>query len=200
MLFKWLPGHRQLWKCECLFVAHNCCVARMLPGEAELVSEWTGLPGRAKSVKRFERSNGLDTALYKTTFSLYLPCEYEGTKLRQPFSQPMQFEWNRPTRDGQEFTSEEWNSEGNSAMFMFCMQTQWSNDNRRQYLIYTCLFMFTRLSNPCGECSTRMRNWCRKENNCRMWVWSIAQSQLTASFIIQEWPPEGAQLDSWLAP
>ena len=37
----------------------------MLPGEAELVSEWTGLPGKAKSVKRFERSNGLDTALYK---------------------------------------------------------------------------------------------------------------------------------------
>ena len=37
----------------------------MLPGEAELVSELTRLPGRAKSVKRFERSNGLDTALYK---------------------------------------------------------------------------------------------------------------------------------------
>ena len=29
----------------------------MLPGEAELVSEWTGLSGRAKSVKRFERPN-----------------------------------------------------------------------------------------------------------------------------------------------
>ena len=43
----------------------NCCLARMLPGEAELVSEWTGLSGKAKSVKRFERSNGLDTALYK---------------------------------------------------------------------------------------------------------------------------------------
>ena len=27
-----------------------------------------GLPGRAKSVKRFERSNGLDTALYKNYF------------------------------------------------------------------------------------------------------------------------------------
>ena len=37
-------------------VARNCCMARMLPGEAELVSEWTGLPGRAKSVKRNERS------------------------------------------------------------------------------------------------------------------------------------------------
>ena len=30
-----------------LVVARNC-LARMLPGEAELVSEWTGLPGRAK--------------------------------------------------------------------------------------------------------------------------------------------------------
>ena len=48
-----------------LALARNCCLARMLPGEAELVSEWTGLPGEAKSLKRFERSNGLDTALYK---------------------------------------------------------------------------------------------------------------------------------------
>ena len=37
----------------------------MLPREAELVSECTGLPGRAKSVKCFEWSNGLDTPLYK---------------------------------------------------------------------------------------------------------------------------------------
>ena len=48
-----------------LAVARNCCMARMLPGEAELVSEWTGLSVRAKSVQHFERSNGLDTALYK---------------------------------------------------------------------------------------------------------------------------------------
>ena len=48
-----------------LALARNFCVARMLPGEAELVSEWTGLPGEENSVKRFERSNGLDTALYK---------------------------------------------------------------------------------------------------------------------------------------
>ena len=47
-----------------LVVARNCCMARMLPEEAELVSERAGLLGRAKSVKRFERSNGLDTALY----------------------------------------------------------------------------------------------------------------------------------------
>ena len=46
-----------------LVVARNCCIARMRPGEAEL--ERTGLPGRAKSVQRFERCNGLDTALYK---------------------------------------------------------------------------------------------------------------------------------------
>ena len=48
-----------------LVFARNCCVARMVSGEAELVSECTGLPGGAKSVKRFERSNGLNTALYK---------------------------------------------------------------------------------------------------------------------------------------
>ena len=48
-----------------LVLARNCCLARMFPGEAALVSEWTGLSGRAKCVKRFERSNGLDTALYK---------------------------------------------------------------------------------------------------------------------------------------
>ena len=41
-------------------------MARMLPGEAELVSEWTGLPGEAKSVNRFERSNGL--RYVKTTY------------------------------------------------------------------------------------------------------------------------------------
>ena len=55
-----------------LVFARNCSIARMLPGEAELVSEWTGLPGEAKSVKRFERSNGPDTALYKNYRYLYL--------------------------------------------------------------------------------------------------------------------------------
>ena len=55
-----------------LVVARNCCMARMLPGEAELVSEGTGLPGTAKSVNRFERSNGLDTALYRNYIYLYL--------------------------------------------------------------------------------------------------------------------------------
>ena len=44
----------------------------MLPGVAELVSEWTGLPGRAKGVKRFETSNGLDRA-YCAIYKLPLP-------------------------------------------------------------------------------------------------------------------------------
>ncbi len=44
----------------------------MLPEEAELVSEWTGLSGKTKSVKRFERAKGLDTALYKTTFTFFM--------------------------------------------------------------------------------------------------------------------------------
>ena len=47
-----------------LVLARYCCLARMLPGEAELVSECTGLSGRATRLKRFERSNGLDTALH----------------------------------------------------------------------------------------------------------------------------------------
>ena len=54
-----------------LVLARNCCVVRMLPREAVLVSKSTVLPGRAKSVKRFERSNGLDTALYKNTVFFY---------------------------------------------------------------------------------------------------------------------------------
>ena len=40
-------------------------MARMFPGEAEFVSELTGLPG-GESLQRFDRSNGLDTAPYKT--------------------------------------------------------------------------------------------------------------------------------------
>ena len=46
-----------------LVFARNCCLGRMLPGEAELVSERTGLPGEVKSVKRFERSNEPDIVL-----------------------------------------------------------------------------------------------------------------------------------------
>ena len=46
-----------------LVVARNCCTARMLPGEAELVSECTGRTrgggGGVKRAKLFERSNGL---------------------------------------------------------------------------------------------------------------------------------------------
>ena len=57
-----------------LVFARNCSITRMLPAKAELVSEWTGLPGMAKSVKRFERSNRLDIALYKKY--LYFFCSY----------------------------------------------------------------------------------------------------------------------------
>ena len=55
----------------------------MLPGEAEFVSECTGLPGMAKSVKRFERSNGLDTALYKNylLFIFYKQTTNDGETL-----------------------------------------------------------------------------------------------------------------------
>ena len=62
-----------------LALARNCCVARMLPGEAELVSEWTG---EAKSLKRFERSNGLDTALYKNYLYLFYPVVFRTCGLR----------------------------------------------------------------------------------------------------------------------
>ena len=54
-----------------LVLARNCFMSRMLPGEVALVSEWTGLSGKAKHVKRFERSNGLDTALYKNYLYLF---------------------------------------------------------------------------------------------------------------------------------
>ena len=55
----------------------------MLPGEAELVSEWTGLSGRAKSVKRFERSNGLDNAVFKHYLYRYTgrPVSFESGKV-----------------------------------------------------------------------------------------------------------------------
>ena len=54
-------------------------MARMLPRE---VSSWCRIEqvcqGEAKNVKRFERSNGLDTALYKNylfTFFIVWPVE-----------------------------------------------------------------------------------------------------------------------------
>ena len=43
----------------------------MLNGEVELMSERTGLPGRENSIKRFERSNGPDIALYKNDILCY---------------------------------------------------------------------------------------------------------------------------------
>ena len=43
------------------------------PEKPRTVSEGTGLSGKAKSVKRFKRSNGLDTALYKNYRYLFYP-------------------------------------------------------------------------------------------------------------------------------
>ena len=51
-----------------MWVNSRCAIAAWLECIQEkprTVSEWTGLPGE-ESVKRFERFNGLDTALYKT--------------------------------------------------------------------------------------------------------------------------------------
>ena len=48
-----------------LVLARNCCLARMLPGEAEHGVGMNRSVRECKSVKRFERSNGLVTALYK---------------------------------------------------------------------------------------------------------------------------------------
>ena len=50
-----------------LVFAHNCCLARMLPGEAGMNRSARG----GKCVKRFERPNGLDTALYTNTFVIF---------------------------------------------------------------------------------------------------------------------------------
>ena len=63
-----------------MWVNSRCAIAAWLECFQEkprTVSEWTGLPGE-ESVKRFERSNGLDTALYKTIplpFTFYMTYE-----------------------------------------------------------------------------------------------------------------------------
>ena len=53
--------------CAGIMYSPNCTDKWLecFPEKPRTVSEWTGLSGKAKSVKRFERSNGLDTALYK---------------------------------------------------------------------------------------------------------------------------------------
>ena len=55
-----------------LVLARNCCMARMLPGEAEFSVETNRSVREGKRVKQFERSNELDTALYKNYLYLYL--------------------------------------------------------------------------------------------------------------------------------
>ena len=90
-LYKWVPGYRQCGgNVTELVFAPNCCLARMLPREAELVSEWTGLSEEEKSVKRFERSNGLETALYKHYLYLFtlLQNRYSWVGLRHTMIVP----------------------------------------------------------------------------------------------------------------
>ena len=77
-----------------LVVARNCCMARMLPREAELVSELTGLAGMAKRVQRFERSRGLDTALYKNYLYLFLNNQSINQLISQSINQSMAGEKN----------------------------------------------------------------------------------------------------------
>ena len=49
-LCKLVPGYRQWWKCESIVFAPNCSMARMLPREVKLVSEWTGLGVKCNAV------------------------------------------------------------------------------------------------------------------------------------------------------
>ena len=84
-----------------LVVARNCCMARMFPREVGLVSESVGqneqvCQGR-KSVKCFERSNGLDTALYKkTTFLLCTETSSNAKVLENPISVTREKKVHRP--------------------------------------------------------------------------------------------------------
>ena len=55
-----------------LVFARNCSIARMLPGEAELVSEWTGLPGRAKVWSALSGPADRILRYIKTTFTFFL--------------------------------------------------------------------------------------------------------------------------------
>ena len=70
-----------------LVVARNCCMARMLPGEAENGVGMNRSAREAKSVKRFERSNGLDTAIYKLYLYLFFLPFYLSWALSQKLSQ-----------------------------------------------------------------------------------------------------------------
>ena len=52
-----------------LVFVRNCCMTRMLPGDAELVSEWTGLPGRAKVYSALSDPTDWILHCIKTTFT-----------------------------------------------------------------------------------------------------------------------------------
>ena len=50
-----------------LDLACNCCLARLNPEKPRTMSEWTGLSGRAKNVKRFDWI----LRYIKTTFTFF---------------------------------------------------------------------------------------------------------------------------------
>ena len=69
-----------------LVFARNCCLARMLPGEAENGVGMNRSVREGKNVKRFERSNGLDTALYKNYLYLFIILTEQYFTTGQPSS------------------------------------------------------------------------------------------------------------------
>ena len=55
-----------------LVFARNCCLARMLPREAENCVGMNRSVREGKKCKAFKRSNELDTALYKNYLYLFI--------------------------------------------------------------------------------------------------------------------------------
>ena len=73
----------------------RCAIAAWLECFQEkpiTVSERTGLPGE-ESVKRFERSNGLDTALYKTIPLPVCICKYFHRLFREYSREPVAIQY-----------------------------------------------------------------------------------------------------------
>ena len=63
-----------------LLLARNCCQARMLPGETELVTERRGLSGRAKRLNALSGPTDWILRYIKTTF--YTHFLFHREKLR----------------------------------------------------------------------------------------------------------------------
>ena len=75
-LHKWLLGYRQWWKCDWIDFAHKCCMARMLPGEVELVWEWTGAKTIKKNTNSTQNKSQTHRAKqYEVTSFLSTDCE-----------------------------------------------------------------------------------------------------------------------------